>query len=466
VKLRSRVVLAFAYILLVVIVALTVPLAIQLSQRAEAELKTDTLVQAQTYAAFVGSENIDRPANLRKLFVNLPPEIQRVVVMNLDGIVTYDSEGQDVGQQYNNGKRPEVAAALDGQPFAEVRYSEDIGHNIMVAAAPVIDEQLRGAIRITRDYGEVDTKIRQTVFGLGAIGLAGLGAGVLIAFGLAGSLSHPIQRLADAARRLGGGDLSARAGDVGGAAEVKDLAHSFDDMAGRLERTVQAQREFVANASHQLRTPLTGMKLRLEGAIADAPNDDVERQLIAAEKEVDRLSAIVDRLLVMAQEIEQGVPTHVDLHEAAQLAVDRWLERADLVDSSLTLIGDGALVQANPTDLDQILDNLLDNALSYAPGAIDVETGVEERRGWIAVRDRGRGIPPQEQDRVVERFYRGKGAPAGGSGLGLAIARELAEKWGGSLTVTDADGGGTRIVVRLRIVRTGADQPLPEVVPS
>jgi signal transduction histidine kinase len=452
--LRSRLVLAFAYILLAVIVALTVPLAINLSRRAEAELKTDTLQTAQTLAAYIGSENIDNPARLEQILRSTPPEIQRVVVMNVDGIVTYDSEGLAVGEQFNNGLRPEVATALQGQPFAEVRYSKTLGHNIMVAASPIIDEKLVGAIRLTRDFADVDAAIRKTVVGLGVIGLAGLGAGILIAFGLAGSIAQPIQKLARTARRLGGGDLSARAGDVEGTAEVKDLAHSFDEMAGRVERTVQSQREFVANASHQLRTPLTGMKLRLESAIAEAPTEEVRRQLEAADKEVDRLSEIVDRLLVMANQIEQGVPTHVDLGDAVRRAVERWHDRAAQMDSSLHVHGPSALAQANPTDIDQILDNLLDNAIAYAPGSIDVATGLDDGRAWFAVRDHGPGIPAGERDRVVERFYRGRSAPAGGSGLGLAIARELAEKWGGSLSVADAEGGGTEIRVGFRVVRT------------
>jgi signal transduction histidine kinase len=288
------------------------------------------------------------------------------------------------------------------------------------------------------------------VIGLTAIGLGALEAGVLIAFGLAGSLSQPIQKLAGTARTLGSGDLSARAGAVTGAAEVQELAGSFDEMADRLERTVHAQREFIANASHQLRTPLTGMKLRLENALAAAPEGDLRHQLEAADREVDRLSEIVDRLLVMSREIEQGVPTQVDLGEAVRRAVERWHERAERRDASLISSGQDVVAQANPTDVDQIVDNLLDNALAYAPGTIEVETGRTDGHVWLAVRDHGPGIPVDERDRVLERFSRGRDAPPGGSGLGLAIARGLAEKWGGALDVSDAPGGGTQVLARFR----------------
>jgi two-component system sensor histidine kinase TctE len=152
----------------------------------------------------------------------------------------------------------------------------------------------------------------------------------------------------------------------------------------------------------------------------------------------------------MAHEIEQGIPTRVDLGDAAQRAVERWHERAERLDSSLRGSGGNALAQGNPTDVDQILDNLLDNAMAYAPGAIEIETGAANGTAWVAVRDHGPGIPRAEQPRVVEWFDRGRGAPPGGSGLGLAIATELAQKWGGSLALSSPDDGGTRIEVGFR----------------
>jgi signal transduction histidine kinase len=217
-------------------------------------------------------------------------------------------------------------------------------------------------------------------------------------------------------------------------------------MAGRLERTVQAQREFVANASHQLRTPLTGMKLRLESARAQTEDADVGRQLEAADTEVDRLAETVNRLLLMAREVEEGIarPAHTtDLRAAAGRAAERWAERAERLHSTLQLRGPSATAQIDPTDLDQILDNLLDNAIAYAPGPIELETGAT----YVAVRDRGPGIPTDERQRVTERFFRGRGAPSGGSGLGLAIVRELAERWGGGVRIEAPEDGGTRIQV-------------------
>ena len=389
----------------------------------------------------------------------------RIIVVDAAGTVAADSclnpttgttplctNPARLGQDYATPERPEIESALNGQPESTIRRSDTLNTDLVATAVPVYDEGgvIVGAVRITQGTGQIGESVRRTTLGLVAIGLAGLLAGLLLAFGLAGSLSRPLTRLASAAKRLGGGDLSARAENIGGATEIDELGRSFDEMADRLERTVRAQREFVANASHQLRTPLTGMKLRLEGAIATAADEGTRHQLEAAEREVDRLSEIVNRLLEMSREIEEGEPTRVDLLDVVGRALTRWDERAKRVATTLVSSGEGGTAQGNPSDLDQILDNLLDNAISYAPGQITIESGRDDGLVYVAVQDHGPGIPQEELTRVTERFYRGRGTPAGGSGLGLAIARDLAEKWGGTIAVTSAAGEGTRVEVRLR----------------
>jgi signal transduction histidine kinase len=463
VTVRSRLTLAFTYILLTVIVALSIPLAINLDKRARSEYATATLTNVQTVASAIGAESLlpSKRAALQRDVEQYAQELNgRVVVTNSEGVVLADSDGTDIGKTFSGGLRPEIDIALGNPPTPnwQYRHSSDLDADILVTAAPIVDEGLVGAVRLTTNVQDVSHAVRRTQLGIIVIGLGGLLAGVLIAAGLAGSLARPLQRLAAAARRLGGGDLSARAGAVEGATEVEELGRSFDEMASRLEHTVQAQREFVANASHQLRTPLTGMKLRLEAAIGQATDEDQRHQLEAADREVDRLSEIVDRLLEMAKQIEEGEPTHVDLGESVHRAVERWSGRATAKGSTLGVSGQSAVAEANPSDLDQILDNLLDNAIAYAPGPIEVQSGLTDGIASITVRDHGKGIPTEEQARVVERFYRGRGTTSAGSGLGLAIARELAEKWGGALTVHGADGGGTLVDVTFRGVRTSDDE--------
>src|SRR4029450_4947982 len=268
------------YVLVVLIIALGVPLTVNLQRRATSELTTQALLQAQGIAAQIGAENIDDPTRLDQIVTQAAAQVGgRVIVVDDRGFLVADSDGSVVPKtRYATSGRPEIKRALEGTPFSQIRDSIDLGHDIMATAVPIQDEErLLGAVRITRGVQQVNDSTRNITIGLGAIGLAALAAGLLLAFWLAGSLSRPLTSLAAAAKRLGHGDLSARAGDVSGAREVEELGRSFDEMADRLERSVQAQREFVANASHQLRTPLTAMKLRLEGAIAEAP-DEAARQ--------------------------------------------------------------------------------------------------------------------------------------------------------------------------------------------
>jgi two-component system, OmpR family, sensor kinase len=435
------------------ILALGIPLTVNLQRRATTELENRAVIQAQGIAAQIGVDNIDDQERLDHLVEEAAEQLGgRVIVVNRKGSLIADSDGSaSIGEQYATEGRPEIGHALAGTPFSQVRDSFDLGHDIVATAVPILDEQQRlGAVRITRNVQQVNDTVRNITFGLAAIGVAALVAGLLLAFGLAGSLSRPLTRLAGTAKRLGDGDLSSRAGDVsGGGDEVEELGESFDEMADRLERTVQAQREFVANASHQLRTPLTAMKLRLEGAIADASDEELRGRLEAADHEVDRLSEIVDRLLVMAREIEEGAVSSVDLGEAVTRAVERWNDRAAERRSKLVGRGEPGSARVDPTDLDQILDNLLDNATTYAPGDVTVESGRSNGRLFVAVQDLGHGIDPADLPRVTERFYRGRDVASVGSGLGLAIARQLAEKWGGTLDIESTSGEGTRIEVRM-----------------
>jgi signal transduction histidine kinase len=445
-----------------VLLALTVPLAVSLRDRARAEQETQALTGALTIAAILNRDSLKEGQALNRLVIRFAEQVDggRVIAIDSTGVVLADSDGTAVGENFNTSGRPEIQEAL-GQgrlraiPNADIRPSQTVGADILVAAAPVLDPGLIGAVRVTQDIRSVNDAVRRTTISLIAvIGGIGLSIGLVIAVVMSGSLARPLTRLAATARRLGAGDLSARAHDVTGADEIEELAGSFDDMADRVERTVQAQREFVANASHQLRTPLTGMKLRLESAIERADTPEMTHDLTAADREIDRLAATVDRLLVMARTLEEGGSTEIELHDAAERAADRWRERAVTRGSTVSVEGDPVSAQANATDVDQILDNLLENAMTYAPGPIQLQTGIAERRAFVAVRDHGPGIPSEEQGKVTERFYRGKTAPPGGSGLGLAIARDLAERWGGALSVRSAEGGGTRVEVRFRAAST------------
>ena len=274
---------------------------------------------------------------------------------------------------------------------------------------------------------------------------------------LARTVSAPVSDLEDAARRLGDGDLAARAAVPRGPDELRVLAESFNGTAARLGSLVESQRAFVADASHQLRTPLQALRLRLEilegDALAGRPVDaaDVEGALA----EVRRLSRLVDGLLALAR-AEQGgaAPVALDLSEVVGGRVDAWRAFAAEQDVDVSgVVPAGLEVRVTPGALEQALDNLLSNAIEVAPpGTAVCCTASAEEPGHVllTVRDEGPGMAPEQLERAFDRFWRPAGATRGGSGLGLAIVRGLVEADGGTVDLVAADGGGLEARLRLR----------------
>jgi two-component system OmpR family sensor kinase len=258
----------------------------------------------------------------------------------------------------------------------------------------------------------------------------------------------PLRRLEGTARRLAGGDLNARA-VVEGSSEQRSLSGSFNEMAGRVQRLIGAQREFVADASHQLRTPLTGLRLRLEAARTAGVGVEVAADLDAGTAEVDRLASIVDELLVLSRAEDRELEgERVDLPDAVRRAVERWDAAAESREIALRPVSEGAgIAWCARADLDRALDALIENALLYSPVGSEVTIAGGDRR--IEVRDRGPGLAPGEEKLVFERFHRGRAGLHGpaGSGLGLSIARTLARAWHGDARLANRAGGGAVAVL-------------------
>jgi signal transduction histidine kinase len=259
---------------------------------------------------------------------------------------------------------------------------------------------------------------------------------------------------------VGRGDLDARA-EVTGPAEQREVAAAFNDMTERLAQALAAQREFVANASHQLRTPLTGLKLRLEAAGLRSDDPELERELAAAEREADRLAKLLDELLTLAREADRpATGTAVGLRAAAAAAEERWAARAAQGDHSLVL-GDGPEVRVltSAHDVAIVLDNLVENALNYTPAGstVRVEWDATDTHGRLTVLDEGPGVAPDEDGRLFERFYRGAASRGGapGTGLGLSIVGTLARRWGGSARISNRPEGGARAAVELPLADRG-----------
>jgi signal transduction histidine kinase len=429
-------------VLLLAIVALEVPLALNLRDRVDREVRSQALSEAEVAAA-TSAGQLGRAGELRRIATTVARSARgRVVIVDRAGAVIADSGGEDVlGADYSS--RPEIAAALRGSTFQEQRRSQTLDAEILATALPVLARgRPEGAVRVTQSVEAVNRATRASILGLIAIGgvvlLLGLAAGALIARQIAG----PLRRLDEAAARVSEGDLAARA-RIEGSEEQRSLATTFNQMTARLERLVAGQREFVADASHQLRTPLSGLRLRLEEARAGARDPDTEAEIDGALVEVDRLAAMVTELLVLSQAGEADAPAEqVDLAAAARRAAARFDERVSTVSGAPV-----PPVHCAPADLDRTLDALIENALHYGGGNVTLVP----RPGAVDVLDEGPGIDPAELEQVFERFHRGSAGRAGppGTGLGLAIARELMRRWGGDVRLANRDGGGAAATVSL-----------------
>jgi signal transduction histidine kinase len=446
VTLRLRLQGALAYVLLLAIVALGVPLAINLSARVRAEVRTQAQAQADLVAATAADLLApSRRQELTTLAKTAAASLRgRILVVNAAGGVLVDSAGPaEVGASYES--RPEIEAALAGRPVQVQRTSRTLGQELLATAVPIIrNGRPAGAVRVTQSIAAVNSAVRRAELGLVLIALIVLAMGLIAGATIAGQIGRPIGRLQDVAQRVARGELAARA-EIAGSREQRSLAVSFNEMTERIERLLKVQREFVADASHQLRTPLTGLRLRLEEASAQGVSPAAANELDAALREVDRLAHTVEELLALSGAGERQVSGGpVDLDAVAQSALRRGQPSANARGIGLKHPRPDlpAIAWAPLRDVERALDCLLENAINYSPPGSTVE--LVSGRGRIEVRDRGPGLARDERSAVFERFHRGRAGRSGppGSGLGLAIARELARTWSGEVTVNDRAGGG------------------------
>jgi signal transduction histidine kinase len=284
-----------------------------------------------------------------------------------------------------------------------------------------------------------------------------MAAAVLVAIFIARWVGRPLARLNTAARTIADGDLSIRAKAGDGPPEVRRMAITFNMMAGRLEALVHGHRAMLADASHQLRTPLTALRLRLDLLAVDS-SPATAAELAGAQEEIARLSRLVDGLLATAR--AEAVTEQLEQIDVAEVAAERvaaWHPVAD---------GHGVKLLTEVTDettcpqvalgaghLEQILDNLLDNAieaLGDAAGTIRVWVAWSDTVVTLTVADDGPGMTPQERSRAFLRFTTGT---QNGTGLGLAIVHRLVTANGGSIRLDDTPGGGLTVEIEFPVHR-------------
>jgi two-component system sensor histidine kinase MprB len=336
---------------------------------------------------------------------------------------------------------PEVrdGPVFDDQTIAETHfrtYSEPIGTAVLTLGLPLTD---------------VDGSLRRLALILVLVVVGGVALAAVLGSGVTATAAAPVARLTEAAERVRDtGDLSLRLDEPASLSdELGRLAASFNAMLGALESSVTSQRRLVADASHELRTPITSIRTNVEVLASGAPlaPGDRERMLGDVGEQLEELTTIVNDLVDLARDGEpELVQTEVSLDALVRDAVSRSERRARHV--RFALDAEPSLVRGDPTRLSRAITNLLDNAAKWSP--LDGEVEVSVREGVVTVRDHGPGFADEDRGRVFDRFYRSaaaRGTP--GSGLGLAIVRQVAEAHAGRASADNAPDGGA--IVRLEL---------------
>lgn len=243
-------------------------------------------------------------------------------------------------------------------------------------------------------------------------------------------------------------------------AEVRPLIHGFNELMGRLDESLVLQRRFIADAAHQLRTPLTGLKAQAEFALRLDDPAEIRHSLQQIYKATDHAAHLVNQLLVLARAEPdaqiQGDMTQLDLAALARSTTEQWVRSALEKNIDLGFENDegDCSITGNPLLLGEMLNNLIDNALRYtqAGGQVTVRIGREDATVNLEVEDNGSGIPESERERVFERFHRVLGTNQEGSGLGLSIVREIAHRHDAEVRLlSGAEGSGTLMRVSFRV---------------
>jgi len=459
---KWRLLLAMAGLLAMVLVAQDVPLVGYIRdierERLLAELERDAFI--------LGGASEDLLSALR-LGSEVEPDAERAVQSTIDAyaaqdgarIVVLDGDGQlwassdptdTRGEDFTN--RPEIQQALTGEPASGERRSDTAQSNLVYVAVPVVSgAEIEGVVRITFRASVIDERTNEKTRGLALVfGISLLGASAAAVL-LANNLVAPLRRLRRTTEHIAAGDFTERADELHGPKEIRSLASSFNAMTARIAGLLEQQRSFAGDASHQLRTPLTALRLQLERAavMVDDDPDAARERIEAAGAETERLQRLVEGLLLIARsEARASETVRVDVTGLVEERAEVWEPfAAERGVRLVTRVEADLAAMALPNALEQVIDNFVDNALGVARDGDTITLLARRDAGGIAVHvvDEGPGMQPEHLARAFDRFWRAPDAPHGGSGIGLAVVDHLARLSGG------------RAELRNRVDRSGLD---------
>lgn len=446
-----RLLLSYLALALLVLAALEIPLG-YVYARGETSRASRTVERDAAMLAEVTEENIEKGR------LDALPDVVgdyagrtggHVVVTDKQGMVLADSDS-DGRTGISLATQPDIARALNNQPTVTT-MTDEAGRDVLSATMPGSSgTTIRGALRLTYPLDQVSNRVHRIWGALALAGVCILAAVALVAFSLARWITRPLRTLEAATTQLADGHLAQPPDATTGPPELRRLATSFTHTAARLQHLLKAQQAFASEASHQLKTPLTALRLRLEN-FEPYLDPRAHGSLEEAVGEVERLGRMVQGLLALAR-LENAAtnPEPVDLDAVLADRVAMWEPLAAEQSVALDTGGPpGGRVWAIPGALEQVIDNLLANALRVSPPG----TTIALRRapgGELHVIDQGPGMSDTDRERAFDRFWRSSDSHHDGTGLGLPIVRHLVEASGGTITLHPAPGTGLDARIRLR----------------
>ena len=410
---RRRILVVIVGVTILATAVLTVPLAVVSSLRARSESVRELERVAERVSAEISVESL-RGGDEIEL-----PQIESAV-----SVAVYLPDGSRIV-----GDGP---ATADGLVIGTERLTRQgtVGSSLVVTRPVVVDEQATAVIRVAESLSETEGRVRRDILLLIGFDVGAITVAATAGWFLSRRLVAPLELIRDDAVRLGGGDF-AIGRRVSGVAELDATSQALSGTAKRLETTLHREREFSANASHQLRTPLTALRLSIEGEVLN-PREDRLAVLNESLEEIDRLESTIATLLDVA---------HRGTGHRSAVELTRWMNTVRLRWSTrVTEAGRSARFDATPGGpvsisspvLDEITDILIDNAVAHGSGEISVAVAASAHSLVLTVTDGG------NVDREPEQLFVRYDPGATGIGVGLALARSLAEGEGGRLVLAQA----------------------------
>jgi len=460
--LSRRIALITAGLVIALLVLAVVPLGLSLTANQHNSFRFD--VQSSAHQVAAGAEEYLADHDARTAMDQALADASG----RGDCASVFDASGSIVASTPCAEASGAVAAALAGGTHTLSHDSITQDGDWLLVAAPVGDDgNLAGVTVLARSADSVDDSITVVWTWLALTGLGAVVLGIVFARWVGRWVARPLTALGATAARFGDGDLDARAPTAAGPGEVRELASVFNRMAERTQSLVGSHQEWVADVSHQLRTPLTALRLRVDVLADETDDEETAAEMAGLQAEMARLASLVDGLLAVARaEASVPQPEPVRADEIADDRVAAWEPVARERGIHLNAVARRpAVAWLGPGDLEQMLDNLIANALDSVPEGGRVEVSVEAaaatarqrvvdgpapQRVMLRVVDDGPGMSEQARANAFRRFGR---SGTGGNGLGLAIVARLAAANGAEISLKETPGGGLTAVLGLPAVR-------------